>query len=44
MQQISAHDLDEVVDDNAVAYVLLHSSSNDPIVVRVFPFVSCLRY
>lgn len=35
MQQISAHDLDKVVHENPVAYVLLLSSSNEHIVTEV---------
>lgn len=40
MQRISASDLDKVIDENAVAYILLHSSSDDPIVVCIFSSVS----
>jgi hypothetical protein len=40
MQRINAHDLDKVVHENPVAYVLLHSSSDDPIVVCVLPAAS----
>jgi hypothetical protein len=41
MQQISAHDLDKVVHENPVAYVLLLSSSNEHIVVRAPQYVPC---
>ncbi|KAG1740372.1 thioredoxin-like protein [Suillus lakei] len=35
MQQISAHDLDKVIQENPVAYILLLSSSNEHIVSEV---------
>jgi len=41
MQRINALDLDKVVDENAVAYLLLYTSSDDHIVVCVFHSVLC---
>jgi hypothetical protein len=42
MQSISAHDLDKVVHEHPVAYVLLLSSSDEHVVVRVPHYVLCL--
>jgi thioredoxin domain-containing protein 5 len=42
MQSISAHDLDKVVHEHPVAYVLLLSSSDEHVVVRVPHYVPCL--
>jgi hypothetical protein len=42
MQSISAHDLDKVVHEHPVAYVLLLSSSDEHAVVRVPHYVPCL--